>query len=182
MKAAKSRETERNRRQVSSTDRHFAVILKEITGKRGEKDAAARLRLFVEHGALVSCGWHCRKWAIDRAIERQSRDLEAVAKLADLLTSDAGDHSATVEHFEEIRRELRDASETATILNRLLAREATSPTGLLQHPKTAVRILRAWLSLEIKLRPDERGLLAGLRDRLTCAAERREIDLRGLGI
>ncbi len=182
MEAAKTKKKRDGDPQNPRPDRYFAVILKEITGNRGEKDAAARLRLLVEHGSLVACGWAYRRRTISRAIERQSRDLETVAKLANLLTPAAQDHAAMIEHLEMIRVDLGDASEITSMLNRLLAREAISPTGLLRHPKLTVRILHAWLSLEIKLRPDQRGLLAGLRDRMVCEADRREIDLRDLGI
>ncbi len=182
MEAAKSKKTDSADQQNLRSRRYFAVILREITGEGGEKDAAAKLRLFVEDGSLVAFGWACRKWAIIRAIERQSWDLKAVAKLAHLLTLDAGDDSAVVEHLEEIRQELREASAAVAILDRLLAGEAGLPIGLLQHPKMTRRILGAWLSLEIKLRPDERGLLSRLRDWLVREAECREIDLRGLGI
>ncbi len=74
METAKSQKTAQGRHENPGSDRYFAVILKEITGKRGEKDAAARLRLFVEDGSLVSCAWRCRKWPIRKPIERHEAD------------------------------------------------------------------------------------------------------------
>ncbi len=182
MDAAKSRKTETNRRRNPLPNRYFAVILKEITGEREEKDAAARLRFFVEDGSLVSCGWSCRRQEIIKAIERQFWGLEAVVKLANLLSFDAKDDSALLDQLEEIREEIDDAFHSVAILDRLLAWKAVRSTCLLQHPKLASRMLQAWLSLEIRFPYDRRDPLTGLRDRLVCEAERREIDLRGLGI
>ncbi len=179
MEAAKPREKEPQQRPNPCPDRYFSVILKEITGEREVKNAAAKLRFFVEDGSLLACGWSCRRLEIVKAIERQSWDLEAVTRLANLLDLDPDD-SAMVEQLEEIRLEIHDAFHSVSTLDRLLAQAASA--CLLQPPKLASRVLRAWLSLEIQFRPDERGLLAGLRDRLVCEAERREVDLRGLGI
>ncbi len=77
MEAAKTRKKEIGGRRKPCSSSYFAIILKEITGEREEKNVTLALLPFVDDGSFLSAAWACRKWTIAMAIERRYRDLKA---------------------------------------------------------------------------------------------------------
>ena len=126
-----------------------------------------------EDGAFLAHLWLVRRREIAKAIEGQAWDVEAVEKLFSVLGHD----------LVLIERQVTcEGQRVMQVLDRLVTRELALSTGLLESPRLVSSLSRAWLILEIRFRPDERGWLQDLRDRLTCLADEREIDLRGMGV
>ncbi len=121
--------------------------------------------------------WNARKWELRKALERLEWDVERVVKLVGVLGHDIGAHPQ-ITGLEAAASEQRAQ---LLRLDRLLTGMVTAP-AVLRSREIAVRVCAAWLVLEWTIRPNERGILADLRDRLVLRAEREEIDLRGLGI
>ncbi len=160
--------------------RHFftgPLTLLRVLCVKGQDWNGSQLSRFLEQrrqdAALFIASWMDRRWEIAKAIERHAWDAEAIEKLFAVL----GEPVALDEH--EV---IREGCEILRLLDRLIAREASLTTGLLESPRLVRDLCRAWLLLEIRFRPDERGWLRPLRERLTVRAEHLEIDLRGLGV
>ncbi len=117
--------------------------------------------------------WLARREHIVKAILRQACDVEAIEKLAAALDSPV---------VLDEREVLIWGSRLTNLLDCLITSELACSTGLLASPKLARALTIAWLLLEIRFAPDERGWLVPLRERLTLRAEEFEIDLRDLGV
>ncbi len=133
--------------------------------------------LFRDAGSLFAFTWASRRQRIVGAIEGYAWDLDAVGRLLVLLG-----HEAPLVPSADDRQQVRAARRDLRLLDRLLAREVATPTGLLEVPAVINLLCRVWTSLEICFLPDERSPLEDLRDLLVREADRREIDLRGHGI
>ncbi len=121
--------------------------------------------------------WSLRKWEMLKTLKRLEWDVERVTTLAGVLGLDVAQHP-----------QLTGLQETAVEVRALLLRLDRFLTGtvavpeILRSREIAVRVCAVWLVLEEMIRPEERGVLADLRDRLVQQADREEVDLRGLGI
>ncbi len=166
--------------QRRKLDRHFftdllaAPMVSFVKGLLWDRDELSRLLdQRRQDAALLIASWMARRWEIAKAIERHAWDVEAIEKLFVVL----GQAVDLDEHWV-----IREGSEILRLLDRLIARESARPTGLLELPGIVTELCRAWMLLEVRFRPDERGWLRSLRERLTLRAEQLEIDLRGLGV
>ncbi len=121
--------------------------------------------------------WNARKWELRKTLERLEWDVERVVKLAGVLGHDVSTHPQ-ITGLEEAA-----VGQRAQLLqlDRFLTGTVAAP-AVLRSREITVRVCATWLVLEWTIRPDERGVLADLRDRLVLRAEREEIDLRGLGV
>ncbi len=121
--------------------------------------------------------WSLRRWEMRKALERLEWDVERVITLAGVLGYDI-EERPQVTGLEETAAEMR---ELLRQLDRFLSGTVAAPV-ILRSREITVRVCAAWIVLESTIRPEERGVLADLRDRLVLRADREEVDLRGLGI
>ncbi len=127
----------------------------------------------LEDGAFLVTMWLARRRDIVRALERQAWDVEAIEKLSAALGS-----PLVLDEREELIR----GGRMADLLDRLITSELACSTGLFGADALVRTLTKAWLFLEVRFAPDDQGWLVPLRERLTVAAEQREIDLRDLGV
>ncbi len=112
-----------------------------------------------------------------KTLERLEWDVERVVTLFGALGLDIGEYPQ-VTRLEKVAAEER---ELLLLLDRLLTKAVTAP-AVLRWPEITVGVCAVFLALEWTIRPDERGILADLRDRFVMLADLQEVDLRGLGI
>ncbi len=136
-----------------------------------------RIQAFFESGPDPA-RWARRRWEIMKAIDRHASALEAVSTLFGLLGHELEEDHPTVADWRE---KISEGRELAAFVDGFLS-GLDDVSGLLDDRRLAARLCTAWLLLEVRFQPDERCCLADLRDRLVREADRREMDLRGLGI
>ncbi len=134
--------------------------------------------VLADGSTLVSC-WNSRRRPLLKAIESHAVHLEAIEKLLSVLSSDL---EKLTPNLEAERMEIREARRVSQFLDQVLLHELLPVGGGVFSMLSCVAYLRLWFALEVQFPPEERGWLADLRDRLVCAADRQEIDLRGLGV